>query len=381
MNSPSNLPARIAVSLIGADVCFFRDLVLSPNLATVRSIASLALMPHLSAFVYDSCEYVRHVAPNAAAVLDSHHELLQMSRLRLKILDDDRRSFARLLTDAEELAKLKSSWFLGSHKGFLAPLKNLIQPDLGVFLWGKELVCTTHVAFLNMGISRDTLAASGITLDTLGPFMRSTTESFGRYMSFLLRELGLRVDPSALPAVASEAVHYRDVKSKAFYEKVSRRFAPRAQGASLLLTSILSLVNAARVLVPRIAGENFIASFKARFVTLFHAASSLQHVLAQHGRAQLLQPDAARLLQDVLANRSVKLVLRSNRLRNNLVHYKVHPRTATGLSPHLPLCGLVEADARGCSLATMALEVGHGLDQMSANLRLLLPAISPEGVL
>ena len=55
------------------------------------------------------------------------------------------------------------------HRGPLGPLQRLIQPDLGLLFMEGEVVCTTHVAFPNLGLTRETLSGSSLSLDNLGP--------------------------------------------------------------------------------------------------------------------------------------------------------------------------------------------------------------------
>ena len=87
-------------------------------------------------------------------------------------------------------------------------------------------------------------------------------------------------------------------------------------------------------------------------------------------------------ISDMLNNDSVLKVYEAKGLRNNLVHYGVPKRTASKLSPNLPLFGLVEAHSNGISFQTMRHEVALGLAYISQGIRPLLPkTLKPQGTL
>lgn len=383
MNGQADLAEQTALSLIGADAEFFRDFVLGSRFDQIRPVAILALMPFLSAFTFESSEYIKRKNPAMVRALEPHKELLRTSRLRLKLLDDNRKSFDEVLENANELAAVNSGWMMEDHRRLLGPLKRLIQPDLGVLFVQDEVLSTTHVGFLNMGLSKEALSASSLSLNNLGPYLRDTSEDFGRYLALLLDKLGAGIDAAdSAHGVPLPPAGFRDLKSRRFYEAMARRSAPRRIAVCLLLTAILSQVNAARVVVPSIAGRNDIAAFKIRFASLFHAASSLQKFLDQDRRDSFLHPDAVQQIGTALNADSVRNVHENRFLRNHLVHYNVHKSTVPHLSPKLPLFGLVEVLTQGKSLAAMASDVEQGLDRVSNILCGLLPQkLTPEGTL
>jgi hypothetical protein len=88
------LADQAATLLITADLWFFRDFILEPHLTPIRGLAALALMPFLSAFVFESAEYLKRIDSDMDLVSRPHRELLRASRQRLKHLDDSKRSFA-----------------------------------------------------------------------------------------------------------------------------------------------------------------------------------------------------------------------------------------------------------------------------------------------
>ena len=375
MSGQNEFAERTALSLIAADVRFFRDLALHPRCESIRPFAFLALMPFLSAFVFESADYTARNGLVSSANLRSHEHLLRTSRQRLKLLDDDRKSFEAILQSASNLAAINSRWFYDRHRGMLGPLNRLLQRDLGICVMEGEPVFTTHVLFLNMGLTEESLTFSSLSLKNLGPFLQSTSEDFGRYMRMLLDALGLDAQKpdDALDAPKTER-EFRDFKSERFYDAIARQVAPGRIPICILLTSILSQVNTARVIVPMVAGNNNIAAFKVGFVSLFHAASSLQKLLNHDRLDHFLNADAAQRISTIVGHRSVKNVRKNRALRNTLVHYRVESGVSARLSSEPPLFSLVEACSAGKrTFSSVANDVTVGLDHVSVGLRELIP--------
>src|SRR5215211_9384141 len=100
MSLQTDLAERAALALIAADLRFFRELLLNPRFRPIGPIAIQSLMPFLSAFVVESAAYIQHKAPTAVQARQRHQDLLITSRVRLKLLDDNRQSFAEILASA-----------------------------------------------------------------------------------------------------------------------------------------------------------------------------------------------------------------------------------------------------------------------------------------
>jgi hypothetical protein len=383
MRRNDDLADQTATLLIAADLWLFRDFILRPDLTPIRGVAELALMPFLSAFVFESAQYLRRMDSDVDSVLRPHRELLRASRQRLKLLDDSKRSFTEILKYSDDLVAINASWFSSTHREMLAPLKRRIQPDLGIYFVQDEVVCTTHVAFLNLGLSQETLSAFSLSLETLGTFMNDTAVDLGRYVGQLPSPLEIELPPLDLefqPALPS--IRFRDVESGPFYESMARNVAPGRKSICILLMAVLSQVNTARILVPMISGQNGLATFKIGFLSLFHAASSLQRLLDHDQADAFLHPAAVQRIDALLQTAPIESVRQSRGLRNNLVHYRVSRAAAAGLSDNLPLFGLVEALMPEKSFTSLTTDVELGLDHIANRLReLLVETLTPEGTL
>lgn len=374
---------QVALTLIEADLTFFRDLAFGYRSSPVGSIGSLALMPFLSAFVYESAMYLKGRDTNVGDLLKPHEDLLRTSRLRHKLLDDSKKSFTEILSHAEELVNINRSWFDTMHQGPFGWLRRMRQTDLGVYFVDDEIICTTHVAFLNLGISKEKLLGSSMSFETIGRFLSETSQDFGRYAGLLMNSPDFSVPALELPpATPSLPIHYRDLKSRPFYEATAHRVAPGHLSVSLLMTMILTQVNAARVLVPVIASQSSVAKFKLRFVSLYHAVSALSKLVNMNVDCNFLRPSVIRELDELLDAPPNRTVTTNKFLRNNLVHYGVHKSITPRLSGDQPLLGLIEAHAPEHTLASLAEDVTIGLDLVAEHLVRMLPkTLTPYGVL
>lgn len=243
-------------------------------------------------------------------------------------------------------------------------------------------MCITHVAFSNMGLTKEALSDASLSLGNPGSHMHDRMTHVGNHMNGLLSsKLGIGAqfsegDPESPPP----GIRHRDMKARRLYDPIVRRVAPGRSSVSLLLPWVLSRVNTARLLVPSTAARNEAAAFKVRFVSLYRAALSLHGLLEEQRAHAFLLPDALKRIADVLGSDPVRSVLGNRLLRDDLFHYGVVNRIAPRLDPRLPLFGLVEAHANGRSFATVASDLELGLRRVPDGLRGLLPRLpAPRG--
>lgn len=368
------LASQVELTLIETDLRFFYDLARAPDLEPIRPVAILALMPFLSTFVLESAAYAEAKEVVTTDYLRPHQALLHTSRMRVKLLDDTRQSFDEILATTDSLAAIVSAWLLEGHSGLLGWIKRRFQPDLGIYFLGGDVFCTTHVAFMNLGLTEDALSSSSLSPGNLGPHLRDVSTDFGRYISLLMGALNIDRDHERGTSVESmPPIGYRDLKSVPFYAEMAHRVAPERVSVALLLTVILSQVNTARLIVPLIVASNSVAFLKFGFISLFHAASSLQKLLTIDRQERFLQSDAARHIEMALRHASVRSVRKKRTLRNTFMHYGVDQHVLPRLSSSLRLNGLVEACAAEASFESTVVDVAAGLDCISQALTNLLP--------
>lgn len=259
---------------------------------------------------------------------------------------------------------------------------NTGQPDLGIFFLSHDVICTTDIAFLNLGLIQEALPESSLSLETLGNFLHERMIDVGKDVRAVLDALEIEPDPTVWPPASTPPmIGYLDAVAKDFYELVSEGLAPGRVDLGLLLTMILAQLNTACRLSEAIDPENQIALFKLRYTTLFHVASSLSSLLDGNKRKPFFLASRVRQIEAGLNDDSVRFAIKNRALRNTLVHYVPRKSIRNQLCMDLPLVGLVEALA-GVPFCTAATTVTHGLNVLlEVTDNCFSPKLSPQGIL
>lgn len=372
-SSQSDLGGKLTSVLTVSDALFFKQLFVSPQLADWVSVVVLAIAPMLSTFVVDSSAWLREEGYEPE-IPDSLDQMLTASRQQLKILNDRRRSPLEIMQRAEDVASIGQGWFRGSHSGRLGPLKNLIQPDLGLTFVGDELFSTTDLALMSVGITPGQCRDAGLGSQTLGAFLKENSYFLGAHVQEVIN----MILPNGEPVIdqgtfEAPRLRYRDVKSDRFYTGLVTSPGNSKRAVEILFTWILGQINAARFIVPVIGRGNPIASFKMRFVCLYHAADTLNRLLDLDRQTPILGRRAVALFDGIATHPSVQSILAERQLRNALMHYRIQGAPASLLDGSRPLLGLVEAHSPAKTLDRMRSDVDRGLEVASKQLRTLLP--------
>jgi hypothetical protein len=371
--------------LIASDATLYRDLTFSPRLASISPTAWFAVLPFFSAFVDGSRKYVEGTVSDSEidGLLRPHESLLRSSRLRFKLLDDNRRTFDDIVAESHELAAINSGWFASMHSGLLAPIWRMVQTDLGLFFLDDQLFCTTHIVVQNLGLTTAAISTSSLSIKNLGPYMGDVSYAFGKYLSYVMKRFGGYIPELDLETVAATPrTRYRDVKSRRLYKSMVRPGTADMVGICVLLTSVLSAINTARTVVPTISVGNEVSAFKIKLVSLYHAVSAIQKIVTQNQGRAFLDRYTADGLNDAI--QTLPNIGRHDyrRLRNTLVHYGIDKRASALLNPNLPLYGLVEACVPDSSFFTLVGDVENGLNRIAERLgELLLKGLGPNGAL
>jgi hypothetical protein len=158
--------------------------------------------------------------------------------------------------------------------------------------------------------------------------------------------------------------------------------SPLEPSVGLRLMAILARINTARIIAPQVACADSVATFKIRFLSLFHAASCLNDPIQEERDGRFLHDDAIDQICTVLGTDAVARVRGHYHLRNVLVYYRVAKRRRHLLSTNLPLSGLVEAHTGGTSRTAISSDVEAGVASVAAGLgSLMLRALTPRGTL
>lgn len=312
--TPATEPPRYAMEAISQDALFFLTLIKTALSHPRASLIILGAIPITSLFVVESYDYLSRF-PDRRPQLDARRELLiRTSRHRVKLLVSKISSIDEITGEIGTIVDQHKKRFVDSHTGLLAPLKRLIQPDLGLFTYDGHLFSTTHAAEFSFGSGNDPRAGA-----------REFSEDIAGYVADIVNKLGLSDTDFDCPAATSDApipakFIMKDVKNAGFYSRGSLGTLGTnfAAGISYVLAS-LSYAHFILRELPCARSETF---FKIKFLCAYYANDSLntlQSVL--HGR-RALPPKAAAVLSVVLSNPQSKWLRKRDNLREFLVHYQ-----------------------------------------------------------
>lgn len=379
MSKREQLAHEIEVELLAADAKFFFALAKNPYYERMQGHAMLSLVPFLSSFALDSSEYLKSRDIAGAEFLEPHERLLLASRLRMKPLEVHKKSLDEVLSEIDYLIEVGERWFVGNYPRPLKALRKLWQTDVGVQFIRGEVFCTTHVSSLNLGISQEMIDKYFLNFDDLGKFMFDMSTDLGRYTVSLAEALDLSLPEDAeYPVTDSPHLQYSDHFSRKLYQQFADTVSER-NAVCVLLTAIISQVNFARIFLPYITVGNELAAFKMRFLSLYHAVSTLDKLMQVQSQRKVLKPAAVEQIKKARSSRTIRTISDYHLLRRALVHYDVQDKKVELLSEEKILHGFVEAHAKGRNLQEVSDEVGEGLAHISHSLGILLPkSLTPE---
>jgi uncharacterized protein YutE (UPF0331/DUF86 family) len=271
------------------------------------------------------------------------------------------------------LIDINNSWFQSSSPGILGNLIRRFQPDLGLFLYEGKLVCTSHTALLNTGLTEQSLTSFSLSLDNLGPHLLRISIDLGSYMGMLFTEFGIPPhQPKESISTATNCITLRDVRSDHFYRAMPFKTPATDPTMCILITGIISSINTALYIVPFLAHDHVISAFKIKFITLFHASSSIQIIINRDRISPFLTEEAKQILGELLGNSSIRNLRKMKKFRNLLMHYGVDREKLEVLSEAKPFYGIVESYLPGISFSNLADQIDSGLETFSQGLTKLI---------
>lgn len=364
-NDQERLANQCSDALLAADVVIWGSVALNYQGSNFQSITMQALLPFASMFIYESLGHLglRHSVLNARFGASSDY--VKSGRHRVKLLDGT--SFSEALEVAHRIAHAERHEYLAPHSGRLRSWRQKFQPDLGLLFLGGRLVATSHSTLISIGAASNQLPSHS----DFHLFMYDFGVSLGQHLRLLLTHTGVMEQDMILPGEPRE-ITFTDVKWQQFVTLTAGRIAPTRGDVCLFLLSVSAYVNAARFLVPIIAKNSELGALKIHLVSLFHAVSSLNRLLAANREQPFLSVPTAINLQEALSHPSLKRNKERRALRNALVHYRIEDRYIDKLSKYLPFSGLVEAHVPGATLDSLSRDVQIGLDHLSETVHALL---------
>lgn len=298
----------------------------------------MLLAGHTSRIVYEGRELLTSATPGVALptyadlLPPDEHPSIALARHATKMLDNQTRKDKPLSEFENEIHRAwmsqRALLFKTVRRGF-----TWMQPDLGFYTLGGDTVGATIPMHLRFGLD-------AVPRDEYPDFFR-------RYGEDLISSLAIysslpdapEANTSTLGLSAIDAVKDND----RFVKRYLGRHYDRALSTDqkLLLLLIESELATATVLIPLVTGAHTAAAFRARFVSLWHALSSLSKIL--EARPDARSPAAERV-RDIVSSADVERLSGKGMqaVRNRCVHYEIRGRIEFAFTDG-PMFGIIES--------------------------------------
>jgi hypothetical protein len=338
MTATDDLKRSVELRLIANDLIFARrfldDFVRNQK---QNIVPFFCFNNYLSLFIHESHKTLKRIEPQLAASLELENSpIIERARHTVKLFDDNNMKLSGVSERfSERIIPDHRRYFIGK---IWFPPARIFGKDLGLYYLGDRIISTSHVTSFYLGIS----AESFEDMDLLGRLMHSVAVDQGKYVAALTDAWPWQ-GPSPMGAFASAEIRSLDVKSHEYYARAfSGQFDP---GVTAALTALQSSMNFLTwVLAADTSSASHATTTKLKFITLYHALSSLKKLRTESGTA--FTAESGRLLDTILDHETSGIIMNDDArgFRNTLMHYGLDSRLDVArLSLDLPLCGLVEA--------------------------------------
>ncbi|OGO38198.1 MAG: hypothetical protein A2W35_08770 [Chloroflexi bacterium RBG_16_57_11] len=359
----------VELDAIKSDTEFYFDLVLPLIAHRSSGILIFGLVPYLSLFTVETYKYFQEVMPSYAKILFvKHRTVIEASRLRVKLFDDTEKGINGVFELLNWILEFNNEWHINQYKGILAPLKRMLQCDLGIYTYDDHVIGSTHTGLLNLGLKKGDLPTSSKEISAVfGPLEKSVAEGMGSYLGQLCSS------PEFAPSSSGET-HYEytiqdkklgfeDMKSQRFFAAIFNGNGSVEINFSLLL--FLTTVNYFRYVLTNLVSGSSYSMFKLKFTTLYHLASSLEKLHNYYYPKNQLSDRSKQYFRATLTDKDLDLIRRQRKFRNILVHYALEGVPEGILDLSTRMYGLTEYFFDGITFNELDSKLDNQIARMS----------------
>ena len=309
----------IELRLICRDVDALRSIMLALPSHKLSGFLSLALFPTISFVTQESHNYfVSRKLENASSPLfDTYQSAIKKSRALLKLIDDTDGGSNGLLKFLNLFQEKSLLWMNAGKSGLIGSISKLFQPDIGIYFLDEDPIYMTTVGFSVTGkVKSEIESLSDGDFKDIPQQTRSFGFAIGEYFAAIQGLMSLcgisshYESPTAIPSDLN--ITHNDFHSEKLYKRIARQANLKEAHVAPVLFFILSQVNIAYLLLPRLFPSTSNLLFRIQFLTAYHATSSLLEI--QDG----IDHELAHLLS---RENILSLVPNARKVRNVLAHY------------------------------------------------------------
>lgn len=363
---------EVELDAIKVDLFFYLDLISKLVSDTASNILIFGLLPYESLFTVEAFKYIKSYDPDyARSLLNKHDRVITSSRTRIKFFDDTKKGVDGLEDLIAWIFEVFRELLINKHKGFLAPLKKALQPDLGIFGYKGHIIGTTHAGLLNTGFEKGDLSSTSEEMETtLGTSSFSVAQELGKFLGQLSMWSELPQENErekyVIYKVENEKLGYIDRKSSNFFLNIFN--GPSTVELNFGLLYFLTTVNYLRFILNDLIEGTQPTYFKVKFICLYHLISSLRKLQRYYYPRNILTGISKNYFKLLLDDKDLEQIGRQSKFRNLLVHYRIQNVPTKYINSSVSLYGLVEFFFKGQSLG----EINEKLDEQIESISTLL---------
>ena len=331
--------------LVAEDARWIADIAFSSATAGGRNpYPGLLIGHHFARITYEGQKFLRSLSdpsmsPLADLMRDDHQSATANIRHASKLLDDSGRTYDDILAEVERAAVIADSAFIQSIPG----LARWLAKDLGLYFIDGLVVGNT------IGIATRLKMNLTDTASKAGQAMEDVAREWGRNAAVLMAAARQTPLDTGSLDLSSCRITSRDVRAGAYLE--SRFAGELSPDLKLLLLLIEGDLNASRLYLPVVEHGHWGPVFRARWITTYHAVTSLQKILNLHPE---IADESTRAIRSLLDDaRTRRIVSKSGTdVRKRCFHYDVKDRR---ILPDwsLPMFGIIETVSPGATMQSL----------------------------
>jgi hypothetical protein len=222
-------------------------------------------------------------------------------------------------------------------------------------MYDRHLISSSHAAQFNLGYEKEYLPEDA----DISATFRHLSFSFGYDIGGYLGQLGEYLSPSTdflarhVPryGINDKLIKYRDVKSERYYLSVFN--GPTSKRINFSLSLLLYALNYLQYILGNLMAEDPDTSFRMKFVTLYHVASSLRQLQNYLYPQGVLTDKSKECFKRILSDKELKRIISESNLRNVFVHYRIDKFRDEDLDLDTRMYGLIEASFNNHSFTSL----------------------------
>jgi hypothetical protein len=309
----------IELGLIYNDIDELRSVIMASIDHRHSGYLALALFPTISFVTEESHNYLtsRNITKDSSALFDSYKIAIKKSRALLKLFNDTDGGRSGLFESLNLFQEKSILWMNAGKSGFKGFISKLLQPDIGIYFLDEDPIYMTIVGFSVTGrVKNEIESLVEEDFENIPEETKSFGIAIGEYFAAfegLMSIYGIsrnRVFPTALPTDLN--ITHNDFHSAKLYKRIASQANLKDTSIAPILFFILSQINIAYSLLPRLLLSDSNLLIRIQFLTAYHATSSLLEI------QNSLDYELTNLL---LTENILTTIPNVNKVRNVLAHY------------------------------------------------------------